>query len=207
MFCCLEHGVVCGLCLQEDECKWIKNKIHWIFLHTLYIESTGSERIWMKPAMSYWVFYTIYMYAIRPARRIVVRIRIFTAYLLTCKSHTEYLLIWDHQPQIISLDDFFFSPRNSFMIFVLCSCNIYGVQKSHKRDTRDELHKIEHWMNVRLNIYNREREKKKRFYVEIGGQVNWYLCSDRTKNNNIGWSDHQKKKMVGNRLSHENCAF
>lgn len=121
----------------DHKCAWCRGlrrrvQIHWIILHTLYIV---SERILLESTMFHIASYSsIVRQYIRPARRVLVPARIFTAYLLTCKSHTEYLLIWDHQPQIISLDEFFFrSPRNSYMISVLCLQ--YMAYKSHTSAT------------------------------------------------------------------------
>lgn len=125
------YEIINVLCAEvfEDECRFIE-------LFCTRFTSWANAYDWNQ--LCFFVqFYssTIYIYK-RPARRVVVRVRIFTAYLLTCKSHTEYLLIWDHQPQIISLDElyfFFCSPRNSHMICVLCLQ--YMAYKSHTSAT------------------------------------------------------------------------
>lgn len=82
------------------------------------------------------------------------------AYLLACKSHTEYSL-WDHQPQIISSDDFF--PFSSLISYDFFSRILFVLGVTHKRHANElqkpnREKKIECWMNVCMNIYKRAVE-------------------------------------------------
>lgn len=125
------------MCLDEDECKWIKMK-SIEFICTRFI----SNRVWANA--HYWkinyVFIELhsphYIYA-QPS--CLVYESASSPHIHWHVNHTEYLLIWDHQPQIISSDDFFCCCSLLAVLtydFLFCVRNIRRTKVTHARHTR-----------------------------------------------------------------------